>query len=133
MWFSFRVVKRTSNQFLFFRMFYRVSNEIQTSFPPHGVRNTNILFPALTSHVLRLTQALLLTKTYTCLTTSDHRFKSVQFFKNFTFNVCQPPTHLCNLLDLKQTRDQNILSCIKTKIKRTGYFLSSVSQQHVVG
>lgn len=117
------MVKTTSNQFLFFRMFYRIFNEIQTSFPPNGVRNTNILVPALTFHVLRkLTQALLLTKIYKCLTTSDHRFKSVQFFKNFTFNVCKPPTQLDYLLNLKQTGDQSILSCIKTKIKCTGYF-----------
>lgn len=46
--------------------------------------------------------------------------------KNFTFNVCKPTTHLAYLLELKQLGDQSILSCMKTKIKRTGYFFPSV-------
>lgn len=60
------------------------------------------------------------------LTTSEHPFKSVQFFKSFTFNVCKPPTHLAYLLDLKQLGGQSFLSCMKTKIKCIEYFLSSV-------
>lgn len=118
------MIKITSNQFLFFRMFYMIF-EIQTSFPRSGVQNTNILVPTLTFHVLwRLPK--LFPKICKCLTTSDHPFKFVQFFKNFTFKVCKPLTHLDYLLDLKQIGGQSTLSCIKTKIKWTGYFLWSV-------
>lgn len=95
-----------------------VLHEIQMFFPPGVVWNTNIPVPTLTYiHVLwRIPK--LCSKVYKwLLSTSDYPFKSVQLF-----NVCKPPTHLAYLPDLKQLGGQSILSCMKTKIKRIGYF-----------
>lgn len=96
-------------------------HEIQPSFPPSVVWNTNILVPTLTFHVLWRTPRFCSEIYERLLTTSDYPCKSVQFS-----NVCKPPTHLAYLPDLKQLGGQSILSCMKTKIKCTGYFLSSV-------
>lgn len=95
-----------------------VLHEIQMFFPPGVVWNTNTPVPTLTYiHVLwRIPK--LCSKVYKwLLSTSDYPFKSVQLF-----NVCKPPTHLAYLPDLKQLGGQSILSCMKTKIKRVGYF-----------
>ena len=106
-------------------MFYMiVNNEIQGLFLPMVHKTTNIPVPILTFHILWRKSKL-----YYLRSTKDFLpfpLRSVQFFKNFTFNVCKPTTHLAYLLELKQLGGQSFLSCMKTKIKCIGYFKCKV-------
>lgn len=57
-------------------------------------------------------------------TSAGHPFRSAQGFKNVTFRVCQPPTHLAYLLDLRRHRRSKFSVLREDKDKMHWIFLS---------